>query len=411
MYNPFFRVILICWSLSFTVTLSTAQNLGFYFQENRKKVTIPIEIHNNLIVIPVTINETNPLNFILDTGVRSIILVNRELTDTLGIEYLRKIQLYGVGKSTPVDAYVTGEISLSMPGIRSSGLSALVLERDFLQLEHHLGIRIHGLIGYDIFSRFVVKIDYSRKKIELYEPMGYSVDRAFESMELEIIDSKPVTRINLQLDEVNSIEATLLIDTGASHALVLDRSSSSEIGLPEKFIESKLGRGLTGEIDGYLGRIHGIQLGSKWLNGVITSFPDVSYFNSDTDRGRNGSIGGEMLKKFTVIFNFLHAQVYLKPNVTFKHPFEYNMSGLEFTAEGENLDRYVINEVRQNSSAHQVGFAAGDILVSVNNIPSKKLDLTKIYTFLNEKEGNKINLTVYRDGTYISRSFRLKREI
>jgi C-terminal processing protease CtpA/Prc len=87
------------------------------------------------------------------------------------------------------------------------------------------------------------------------------------------------------------------------------------------------------------------------------------------------------------------------------------MSGLEFLAQGKDLDRFVISRIRKNAAADNVGFEPGDIVVSLNNIRSEKLDLTKIYTQLNDKEGKKINLTVYRDGQYISRSFLLRREI
>ncbi len=47
-----------------------ARTLGLALPEGRNKVRIPFEIHDNLIVIPVVLNGSLPLNFILDTGVQ-----------------------------------------------------------------------------------------------------------------------------------------------------------------------------------------------------------------------------------------------------------------------------------------------------------------------------------------------------
>jgi len=401
----------VCGFFLLTSQISTAQNLGFYFEKGKKKVTIPFETHNNLIVIPVILNEKHRLKFILDTGVRNTIFIDKSLTDTLGFEYEREIKLYGTGDAIPLNAFVTGHVSLSMPGIKSEGISTVVLEKDILQLEHHLGIKIHGLIGYDIFSRFVVKIDYVHEKIILCEPLQYKVKSKYDAIDLEIIESKPFANLKLHLNKDDELISRLLIDTGASHALVLDINSNSEINIPEKYIEASLGRGLAGEIKGYLARIDGFTFGKERLNDVITSFPKETLNGQAIGTGRNGTIGGELLKKFTVIFNFYDSKMYVKPNRTFRFPFEYNMSGLEFTAEGKKLNQYLINNVRKDSPAFNAGFKRGDILVALNDISSKKLDLSKIYTKLNLKEGKKINMTVYRDGKYLSRTFHLKREI
>ena len=188
-------------------------------------------------------------------------------------------------------------------------------------------------------------------------------------------------------------------------------NSDDRITLPAQHIEASLGRGIAGEIHGYLGRVDGIQLGNKNCEGVITSFPKETVRDNMNTLNRVGSIGGELLKKFTIVFDYLNSRMYIKANKTFKYPFEYNMSGLEFTAEGENLNIYMIGKIRENSAAFSSEFKSGDILVSLNNIPSNRLDLTKIYTVLNLKEGKKINLTVFRNGKYISRSFYLKRQI
>jgi hypothetical protein len=74
-----------------------AQNLGFSLSDGKKRVQIPIEIHNNLIVIPVVLNDALPLKFILDTGVRTTILTQKTFTDILNLVYTRKYTIAGPG--------------------------------------------------------------------------------------------------------------------------------------------------------------------------------------------------------------------------------------------------------------------------------------------------------------------------
>ena len=403
------QYFIILFALLSVVFKINGQSVGFYFDKDQRKVTIPFELHNNLIIFPITLNEKYSLKFILDTGIRSTILIDKAFTDTLGIKYQRKIELFGVGNSTPVNALVARDITLAMPGIKSSEISVLVLEEDFLQLEHHLGAKVDGIIGYELFSRFVIKIDYMRKEILLYKASDYKINRKYDVIDLDIYEAKPYVNLPLHLTSSNTIIARLMIDTGASHALILNTESGENISVPSVNIETKLGRGLTGEINGRLGRIEGFKFGKKRLSDVITSFPtgETNAVQDDT----NGTIGGEVLKKYTVIFDFFRNKMYLKPNATFNYPFEYNMSGLEFSVEGQNLDQFVINHIRENSAASREGFETGDVIVSLNNIPARKLTLTKLYTNLNLKDGKKINLTVFRNGTYISISFHLRREI
>src|SRR5690242_9346342 len=87
-------------------SLSVAQILGFSLAEGRKKVNIPIEVHNNLVVVPVVLNGQLPLKFILDTGVRTSILTEKTFSDILNLTYSRKYSIAGPGGQKIVDAYV-----------------------------------------------------------------------------------------------------------------------------------------------------------------------------------------------------------------------------------------------------------------------------------------------------------------
>ena len=136
----------------------------------RTRVEIPIEIHNNLVVVPLVLNDQLPLKFVLDTGVRTAILTQKSFSDILNLVYSRKYTITGPGGEKMVDAYVTNNVSLGLPGVHGRGHALLVLDQDYLELRNYLGTDVHGILGYELFSRFIVKVDYERNLLTLYLP-------------------------------------------------------------------------------------------------------------------------------------------------------------------------------------------------------------------------------------------------
>ena len=154
--------------------------LGFAMPEGVRRVDIPIEIHNNLVVVPVILNNQLPLKFIVDTGVRTAILTEKIYSDILNLSYSRKYTISGPGGQQLVDAYITSNVTLDMPGIHGEGHSLLVLGEDYLELKNSMGTEVHGIFGYELFSRFVVKIDYENKKMTLLLPNRFKPKKSYE---------------------------------------------------------------------------------------------------------------------------------------------------------------------------------------------------------------------------------------
>src|SRR5215467_2675043 len=86
------------------------QQLGFSLNNNATKVTIPIEIHNNLVVVPVVLNNQLPLKFIVDTGVRTAILTEKIYSDILHLAYSKKFTISGPGGDNIVNAYIANNV-------------------------------------------------------------------------------------------------------------------------------------------------------------------------------------------------------------------------------------------------------------------------------------------------------------
>src|SRR5690606_10273110 len=182
-------------------------------------------------------------------------------------------------------------------------------------------------------------------------------------------------------------------DSGASHGLLLESGSSPLIKVPDHSVSSTIGRGIGGEITGKVGRVKSISVGSNDLSGVIVNFPDPNSYMDSLKLGsshRNGTLGGEILSRFSVIFNFSKEEIYVKKNSSFKAPFYYNLSGITVRAKGSRLNVFEITEVRDRSAAQKADILPGDVIQSVNGVKADEIDLNTLLGHFNQKPGKKI---------------------
>ena len=409
-----YAILLCALLLSFDPS-QAQQTLGFRLEEGARKITIPFDIYNNLIVVPVVLNDRLPLRFILDTGVRTTILTEKTFSDLLNLEYSKKYTIAGYGEIPLVEAYITNGVSLSLPGIRGEGHAMLVLKEDYLELRNYLGTEVHGVIGYEWFSRFVVGIDYDKRLLTVTTPDHYKKKGKWEAIPISIEDTKPYVNGAIKYSEdQDPVQLKLLIDTGASHGLILNEETTPSLYLPERNVHTSLGRGLGGKLEGKLARLSEFSLGSKDWDNVIATFPDQGYLMDSimgTTVDRNGSVGGDILSRMKVVFNFPSEEIYVKKGRKFKKDFTYNLSGITIKAIGSRLDQYEIVEVQPNSAGYDAGFRQGDRLIAINNIATVEMPLGRVISLLNSKTNKKLTLVVTREGEQIKRSMILERRL
>ncbi|MCB0614677.1 MAG: clan AA aspartic protease, partial [Phaeodactylibacter sp.] len=156
----------------FFTLLSTApaQMLDMEIQRGLRRIDIPFDYVNGFIIVNITFDQAFPLRFIFDTGAEHTILSKREITDLLNVNYLRRFPIIGADLSKELYAYLVQGIEIKVGNIIAKNRSVLVLEEDYFRFEEYAGIDVQGILGSDFFRRFVVKINYSRHVISLYDP-------------------------------------------------------------------------------------------------------------------------------------------------------------------------------------------------------------------------------------------------
>lgn len=432
---------LILFVFLFAKNLSSQSKFNMQADESRK---IRFELINNLIVFPLELNGIE-LSFVLDTGVSKPILFNLVNTDSLEIKRVETIYLRGLGEGGSIQALRSKGNMLRIGDAINVNQDVYVVFDNSLNFTPRLGVPVHGIIGYDLFKDFVVEVNYGSKFIRLFDPDTYKYKKSkkWQTIPITLNNKKPYLDAEVEIDS-EIIPVKLLMDTGGSDALWL--FESKEKGLipdDEMYFDDYLGKGLSGSVYGKRTKIDGFKVGEYVQKNVNVAFPDSSSLSlAKNYKERNGSISGNVLKRFNIYFDYNNLKLQFKKNNLFKEPYFYNNSGLVVEQRGTrvvkekqnsgsgglynransdgvnsvaNATQYTyslkpsfeIVEIRETSNAKAAGLSIGDELHSINGKDTATLSLQEINEFFYDKKGKTVRLKVSRNDQLMNFKFKL----
>jgi hypothetical protein len=268
--------------------------VGFFLPDSVQEITFRYRTVNNLIVLPVTINDSITVNLILDTGTRNLVLFGKRFCKLFQTQSKKKMPFSGLGQGKRVEGALVINNKVDIDAIAGNGIPIMIVESRNL-----FGAfpDVHGVIGYEIFYRFEVEINFRDQIISFRRGMLNHKKAGFEYLKLKVEDSKPVidSRVYFRSGEEESFG--VLIDTGSALALFINsREQISVRGMRKEM----LGQGLNGKVEGYLTKTKRLLLGTMELSNV-----DTGIIQSDTHH--YASIGMEVLKNYCIILNYCNS--------------------------------------------------------------------------------------------------------
>ncbi|MCT8340819.1 aspartyl protease family protein [Flavobacteriaceae bacterium TK19130] len=416
-----------------------------------RKDKIKFKLVNNLIVVPVEVNGTE-LSFLLDTGVKSSIIFSLEQRDSITLGKSKPITLKGLGGGEPIEALRSEKNKVRLGKAFDNDHSLYVVFGSSLNLSPRMGIPIHGIIGYEFFKNFVVKVNYAGNRLTFYNPDTYQYRKCRRCVDLDMgfYADKPYVEISIFNLMDREQEALLLLDSGSSDAIWLFDTAGYLEEDASNYFKDYLGLGLSGDIYGKRSKINKISIGRYDLSNVNVSFPNKMRLHENVFfEDRDGSLGGDLLRRFTVWIDYQNRSLRLRRNRSFNDPFHYNMSGLtvehdgmdvieetvsklegnsslnnKYNIRGQSTDilqdlvkevrfrlvpNYVVSAVRPDSPADRSGILKGDEIIEVNGKVVHKMELYELNTLFTSEEGKKLRFKLRRNGMEFEVKFELER--
>lgn len=327
---------------------------------------IPFEQSDNLIYLQVQVNNSAPLQFVLDSGA-SVFVIGQSQAKTLNLKTEEKDKLAGAGAGT-FDVTYTKNVTFGLPGVNL--LVPNVALTDLSQLSAGLGRRVDGIVGFEFFDRHVVEIDYDANVIRLFDPKSYNYSGSGEVIPITIKRKHAFVAAKIKVAGRDSVNREYLIDTGAS-GMVSDPLVAQSTAPKMEFVG---GIGLGNEAKIVLGRVERLQLGSfvfENTNGVAGAGPMI--------------IAGELLRRFTVIFDYSRQRMILEPSRHFRDGFIFDTLGAELNLEQE-LKGFGVDSVFNNSVAAEAGLKKGDLITTIDGQPALSFSLPQVRRMFEEEK-------------------------
>jgi hypothetical protein len=378
-----------------TATPSLSSDLQFSSGQSARR--IPFELVGNHIYLRGRVNNSGPLWFLFDTGAAGSYFDARQA------------KALGLG--------VQGEskkVVINFPGITLRNQAFSIQPLGFWIYDGHA---VDGLLGYDFISRFVVEINYANRTINLFEPQSYKHSGPGELIPLIMLEDDsggkvPLVRARITQLGRDPIDGKFIADTGVRGSLSFNSPfvEANKLMQSQKTIQAPLGGGsMVRESRQPVGRVPKLQLRSfTFKDSVAIFFLDKTGVIASPEF--DGVIGGEILRRFKVVFDYSRRQMILEPNRQFSAPEEYDMSGMLLTAEGNDFKTLKVRQLIEDSPATAAGVREGDVIVAVNGTLASKLSLEQVRKMF-KKAGQSYLLSIKRGDDKINVRIRLRRLI
>ena len=376
------------------------------FLTGNSSETIPADIFDAIIYLPVKIDGQGPFSFILDTGNGGPPILNERMARALQIPLGNKIPVAGGAGSKPVDLFLIDKLDLSFPGLGFGAVPSATLPLDLM--DSHWGKRKDGLIGGTVLSTVITDIDYAGKTVRFLDPKTF-VAPAGEVIPIEVY-GQPFVRVKVFLYGVpQPAEALMMVDTGV-RITTFNAPFSKQNRLPErspKTLATMTGFGVNGESWGVVGRVQAIQIGSIRIENPVVDFSTDGAGALASDRF-SGIIGADILRRFHVVFDYPGGRMVLEKNADFGAPFEFDMSGLRLVAEGDGLDVFKVFYVADKTPAREAGLLAGDELRTIDGRKASDFSWESLRAYF-QRPGETVRLEIARAGRTIPVTLNLRR--
>jgi len=369
---------------------------GGHIEGGARSVTLPFRLLNNHVYVQARINGKGPYTFIVDTGGHTLI-APRVAAET-------GLKVAGAGASSGAGEKVgqlgfTRYREIALGAVRLTDQPAFVTDIYDPSIE---GIPVDGMVGFELFARFAVRMDYGAKTMTITDFDAFDARNAGTRIPFKFYDHLP------SVDGfIDDLPARFDIDTGSRSELDITSPFVRARNLRGRYqpgISAITGWGVGGAARSYVVRVPSLTLGSVKVSNVVAGLSE-SRAGSFSDPNYEGNIGSGLLKRFVATFDYSHQAMYLKPLAP--PPADagsFDRSGMWINAANGG---FMVEQVSSGGPAEQAGLLKGDLITAINGKPARAEELSDARTLLKTlPAGSTAELKIRRAGQ--ERTIRLR---
>jgi len=272
------------------------------FPPGVESVRLPARIENGRIFVRLTVGGRG-LDFLLDSGA-SALLIDEGIARTLALP------AYGKGTRTVAGSFATSRVIAPLVEVGPLAMRDVVMRTIPLAAHDTPGTRVVGLLGFDFLDAAGIKIDYANGTVDALRPGELAAPPGAVALDVRLSAQTPAARATFG----DAAGEDFVLDTGTDLAVVVFQRFARAhpdivTSLPEERV--RLGSGVGGSLPYRPIVARRLELGSLVFDDAAAYeaiSPDALGFDN-----KDGIIGGDVLRRFTVYLDYAAGRVYLAP--------------------------------------------------------------------------------------------------
>jgi predicted aspartyl protease len=363
--------------------------------------TVPFRLLNNHVYVEAMVNGKGPYTFIVDTGGHT--LLSPRVVKEVGLESVGKSETAGAGEKTATSGYARyKEIAIGKARLRDQVGFTIEIYEPSIE-----GIQVDGMIGFEYFSRFAVRLDYGAQTMTTTDFAHLDTKDAGTAVPFKFYDHLPQVT-----GSIDGLPALFDIDSGSRAEIDITGPFVARHKLRDKYVKGVsaiTGWGVGGPGRSYVARFPSLTLDGIKVDDVVAGLSEAKG-GSFSDSNYDGNIGSGLLKRFVVTFDYSHQVLYLKRlSPPPADAGRFDRSGMWINAVS---DAYEVKSIDANSPAAEAGLAEGDLITSLNGQRAVAAQLSEARTMLRAlPAGTEIAVTFKRGGSEKHTTLKLRDQI
>lgn len=355
---------------------------------------IPFKLYGSMIIVELTIDGSDTLDFIFDTGAGGTIISART-AERLGITGEETVSRQGAAGDAPIvlsEKHTINIGDLTLPDV-TLGIAGLD------HIHRRLGMRIDGAIGWKILSQYAVRLNYDTMQIEIYDTKRYNYNLNAQGYDVEVSGTAVFVNATVAFESGAVFTGKVLVDTASGGSISFNTPFSRENDLLSEIgssYEREIIAGLS--TDSYpivTMMLSSLSIGQYEFVSIPASiaFAEAGALSWP---GVMGILGNNILKRFNMFIDLQQDRVFLEPNRLYHEAFEVNCSGLELVMD-DTFERVIVDYVYPASPAAESGIQVGDEIIQIDGVSASDLPLPQMRSMLNQ-DGQEVEIMVSREG-------------
>ncbi|MEM0940830.1 MAG: PDZ domain-containing protein [Bacteroidota bacterium] len=352
--------------------------------------SIPFQLFGDHIIIQVSIDNSESLDFIFDTGSGYTVL-DEDITKDLGLSG-KKIEMK---EATYYDWQIVKHNTITINNFLMEK-NIKVYSTDFDHLEISLGMDLDGIVGYDLLRSHSVYVNFDEKLISIYD-LGMAPQRG-DAIPFTFDTRIPAIKGKVVLNNEELHDGIFYFITGAGTTLDFNTPYAAEYDIISKTGKhySYLVKGLSKkETPHYEGRVLSFSFGKQKIEdlpiGISTATEGIQ-----ASKVVAGIMGSQIIRMYNFTIDYGSNMVYLEKDKTYNASFNVNCSGFDVQL-AEDKKTVLIHEVFDDSPASESGIMVNDELLKINGKSMNEVVLPDVKKIL-RKESEKVDLVIKQNG-------------